>query len=303
MQNAMPQVSLIPDGPVVSRLIAGVWRMADWQMTAAARHAWISACLEQGISSFDHADIYGNQTCEALFGEALALEPALRDRLQLISKCGIRLAGQAPDMQSPPVRTKHYDTSRIHIDRSVENSLRRLRTDHLDVLLLHRPDPLMDADEVAAAFTLLRASGKVRWFGVSNHSPSQLALLQSRLSFPLVTNQVEISPAHVDALTSGVLAQCQQLRMRPMAWSPLAGGRLRQITAVADTLLEVGGQCGLSLEQAALAWLLAHPAGIVPIIGTGSQERIAQLARATTARLDREQWFQIYRASLGADVP
>lgn len=303
MQNVMQQVTLIPDGPAVSRLIAGVWRMADWQMTAAARHAWINACLEQGINSFDHADIYGNQTCETLFGEALSIEPALRDRLLLISKCGIRLAGQSPDRFTPPAHIKHYDTSRGHIDRSVENSLRRLCTDHLDILLLHRPDPLMDADEIAEAFTMLRASGKVRWFGVSNHSPSQLALLQSRLSFPLVTNQIEISPAHVAPFTSGVLAQCQQLRMRPMAWSPLAGGRLRQNTAVADALLDVGEQCGLSLEQAALAWLLAHPAGIVPIVGTGNPERMAHLAAATTARLGREQWFQIYRASLGADVP
>jgi predicted oxidoreductase len=191
----------------------------------------------------------------------------------------------------------------------VDNSLRELSCGYLDLLLIHRPDPLMDADEVASAFCALRASGKVRHFGVSNFGPSQLELLASRLDFPLVTNQIEISVLKLDAMLDSTLDQCQRLRIAPMAWSPLGGGRLfdgeeerlvRVRTALSSVVEEIDGA---SLDQAALAFLLTHPARIVPVVGSGKIERLRAAAAADAMRLTRQQWFSIWRASTGADVP
>ena len=172
------------------------------------------------MTTFDHADIYGGYTVEQLFGEALALAPALRAKLQLVTKCGICLT--TPNR--PAHRVKHYDTSFEHIVSSVENSLQMLHSERIELLLIHRPDALMDADVVAAAFTHLQLQGKVQHFGVSNFSPAQFDLLASR--FPLVTNQIELHPLHLAPLHDGSLDQCQQRRLQPMIWSPLAGGRL-----------------------------------------------------------------------------
>ncbi|MFD2452631.1 aldo/keto reductase [Ideonella paludis] len=179
----------------LSPIIAGAWRLAEWQFSVEQRLAWIEGCMARGLSSFDHADIYGGYQAEALFGEALALRPALREQMQLVSKCGIKLVGPA----RPAHGFKSYDTSAAHITTSVENSLRALRTDRLDLLLIHRPDALMDADEVAQTFERLRRDGKVLHFGVSNFTPAQFELLHSRI--PLVTNQVECSPLHLAPCT------------------------------------------------------------------------------------------------------
>ena len=201
-------------------VVAGVWRLNEWKLDTTALVRWIEQALELGITSFDHADVYGGYSVEAAFGTALAASPGLRERLQLVTKCGIKLISPA----RPSHRIKSYDTSRAHITASVENSLRALRTDRIDLLLIHRPDALMDADEVAQTFGQLRAAGKVLHFGVSNHTPSQFALLHRRL--PLVTNQIELSPLQLQALSDGTLDQCTDLGLRPMIWSPLGGGRL-----------------------------------------------------------------------------
>jgi predicted oxidoreductase len=201
---SMERVELCAGGPRLSPVVAGAWRMDGWGWSAQERLRWIEACLALHISSFDHADIYGDYRVQSLFGEALALQPGLRDQLQLVGKCGIRLVSAA----RPEHRVKSYDTSRAHIEASVEQSLRELRTDRLDLLLIHRPDPLMDADEVAAAFDALRRAGKVLHFGVSNFTPAQFELLDARV--PLCTNQVELNPLNRSVLHDGTLDQAQR---------------------------------------------------------------------------------------------
>lgn len=287
-----------------SRIALGFWRAAQWQMSRKEILALIEGALESGITTFDHADIYGSYTCEGLFGEALAENPKLRSQLQLVTKCGIKLISE----KFPQHSIKHYDTSTEHILASAERSLKHLRTDYLDLLLIHRPDPFMNADDVAAAFSTLRAAGKVRHFGVSNFTPSQFELLASRLDFPLITNQVEFSVMRLDPLHNGVFDQCQKLRISPMAWSPLGGGRLFSGTdetarRVCEALSNVGRMLGADIGQTALAWILAHPARIQPVIGTGKLERVRQAAAADSLQMTREQWFMIWCAAAGRDVP
>lgn len=301
---------IVPSVPVAdlgelsfSRISLGFWRLNEWGLAPRGLLKLIHACLDQGITTFDHAAIYGEYTCEKQFGDALAAMPALRERMQLVTKCGIRLAGpNGPSLH-------HYDTSRRHILASVDDSLRNLRTDRIDVLLIHRPDPLMSADEVAEVFMELHQSGKVRYFGVSNFTPWQVDLLASRLELPIVTNQIEVSVLHLDPLHDGSLDQCQRLRICPMAWSPFGGGSLftgdtPRAARVLDALRRVGEELGgAPSDQVALAWLLAHPAGIVPVIGTGRSERVASATNALALELSREQWFTIWCASSGTDVP
>lgn len=301
----VPTLALHPDGPAVSRLVFGVMRLAEWGLTARELLGLVEHCLDLGLTTFDHADIYGGYTCEARFGEALALAPALRQRMQLVTKCGIKLVSA-----NRPAHTRHiYDTGRAHLLASAEASLRQLRTDVLDVLLIHRPDPLMDADEIAEAFTALRQAGKVRHFGVSNFTPGQFELLAARLPFPLVTNQIEASVLRLEPFLDGTLDQAQRLRCAPLAWSPLAGGRLfagddPRAERVRAALAEAGRQLGgAAPDQVALAWLLRHPAKLVPVLGTGRLERAAAAVAALDLRLTREQWFAIWTASAGADIP
>jgi predicted oxidoreductase len=302
---AVSRLTLHETGPECSRLALGFWRLGEWNMRKQDIRALLHACLEMGITTLDHADIYGDYACQGLFGAALAEEPGLRDCFEIVGKCGIQLLSP----NRPAHRLKHYDTSRAHILASVDNSLRELRCDYLDLLLIHRPDPLMDADEVASAFCALRASGKVRHFGVSNFGPSQLELLASRLDFPLVTNQIEISVLKLDTMLDGTLDQCQRLRIAPMAWSPLGGGRLfdgkeervvRVRTALSSVVEEISAA---SLDQAALAFLLTHPARIVPVVGSSKITRLRTAAAADAMRLTRQQWFSIWRESTGRDVP
>ena len=299
------RIQLTGSGPEFSRLVAGVWRLGEWGMDTRGLLGFIHGCLDLGITTFDNADIYGGYTCEGLFGAALAAEPGLRDRLELVTKCGIQLVTD----NRPGNRVHHYDTSRDTIVAAAENSLRELQTDRLDLLLIHRPDPLLDADEVAEAFGALRAAGKVRAFGVSNFLPWQFDLLQSRLDFPLVTNQIELSVLALDPLHDGTLDQAQRLRVPPMAWSPLAGGRLfdahdEQAGRVRAALERVGQALGgAAADQVALAWLLRHPARVLPVLGSGRVERIHAAAMAEGLVLDRQQWFAIWEASAGREVP
>ena len=286
----------------LSPVIAGAWRLAEWGWTPQQRLAWIEGNLDIGVTSFDHADIYGGYSVESLFGEALALRPSLRSRMQLVSKCGIKLVTPArPDHQ-----VKHYDTSAAHLRASVEHSLRSLRTDHLDLLLIHRPDALMDFDELADTFEALRREGKVRCFGVSNFAPHQLAPLHRRIA--LATHQVELSPLHLDALHDGVLDQCQDLGLRPMIWSPLAGGRIftaddQRALWLRQTLEAMAAELGVPVTTLVIAWVLRHTSQPLPILGSRRIE-VAQAALAGSAlRLDAQQWWRIWTASAGHEVP
>jgi predicted oxidoreductase len=290
---------------MVSRMVMGLWRLVSWQLTGQELLHLVHTCLDMGMTTFDLADIYGDYTCEELFGRALEREAGLRHRLQLVTKCGVKLVSS----QRPGHQLKHYDTSYAHIITSADQSLAMLHTDRLDLLLIHRPDPLMDPDEVARAFHDLWQSGKVLHFGVSNFTPAQFDLLASRLDFPLVTNQVELSVLHMDVLHDGTVDQCLRLGLSPMAWSPLGGGRLfdadgPRAVRVREALAEVGEELGgASLDQAALAWILRHPAHIVPILGSGKIDRLRREAASTNLTLSRQQWFAIWTASAGHAVP
>lgn len=301
----MEQIALSNDLSL-SRLVYGWWRLMEWQMDAAAIEQRLEDCLALGISSHDHADIYGDYGCETAFGQALKNRPALRDRIQLISKCGIELVSPA----RPEHKAHGYNTCAEHIIRSAERSLKNLHTDRLDLLLIHRPDPLMCAQDMARAFEQLQAAGKVRHFGVSNFLPHQFELLQSACPMPLVTNQVEVSVLHHDAFHDGSLDQAQRLQRPPMAWSALAGGRLfagddRQANAVRAALAQVAHELGdtprgaVSQDQVAIAWLLKHPARILPIVGSGDLARVQSAAQSTGLALTRDHWYKIWTAAGG----
>jgi predicted oxidoreductase len=265
----------------------------------------IQGCLALGITTFDHADIYGEYTCEGLFGEALAESGVDRSAIQLVTKCGIKLVSG----RRPGHRIKSYDTSRAHIVASVENSLKCLRTEYIDLLLIHRPNPLIDPREVNDAFVSLRRAGKVLHFGVSNFLPCQFELLASKLEVPLVTNQIEYSVMNVGAHADGSVDLCQKLEIRPMAWSPLGGGRLfkgdsGQAHRLRETLAKIGREVGgASIDQVAIAWVLKHPVQFVPVLGTGNMERVRNAVAASEIDLSPEQWFEIRRASTGQDIP
>ncbi|WP_312180385.1 aldo/keto reductase family oxidoreductase [Pantoea sp. CTOTU46764] len=293
--------AIAPQGPSFSPLIAGYWRLMEWGMTPQQVVQFIEHHLALGITTVDHADIYGDYQCEAAFGAALRLAPGLREKLQIVTKCGIATRAK------PEHRIGHYITEASHILHSAENSLRHFNTDYLDLLLIHRPDPLMDADEIAEAFTALHQSGKVRHFGVSNFTASQFTLLQSRLPFSLVTNQLEISPLEQTSLLDGSLDQCQQNRIRPMAWSCLGGGRVFNdplYQPLRDELEQVKQEIGASnIEQVVYAWVMKLPSRPLPIIGSGKIERVKEAVGACQLILDRQQWFRIRKAAIGYDVP
>ena len=286
----------------LSNLVAGAWRLAEWDFNVDQRIAWIEGNIERGLTSFDHADIYGGYQVEALFGEALAKAPALRDRMQLVTKCGIKLTGPA----RPAHETHCYDTSAGHITASVENSLRALHTDRIDLLLIHRPDALMDADEVAATFERLRRDGKVLHFGVSNFTVPQYELLDSRIR--LETNQVECSPLNMAAIHDGTFEQAQRLRARPMIWSPLAGGQLFHADTEAARRVrwvmgEIGARLGVSTTTLAIAWLLRLPCRPIPVIGSRRLSASDEAVAALKLRLGPDDWYRIWSASTGHEVP
>ncbi|HCG5962109.1 TPA: aldo/keto reductase family oxidoreductase [Vibrio parahaemolyticus] len=299
------KVVTAPNGPEFSELVQGYWRAADWGMTAQERLSFLKQHIELGITTVDHADIYGNYECEALFGEALALDKSVRDQIQIVTKCDINLCGD----KTPERKINHYDTSSAHIYQSVNNSLERLNVDEIDVLLIHRPDVLMDADEVAEAFTELHKVGKVKHFGVSNFTPRQFELLQSRLGKPLVTNQVEINPLNFEVAHDGTLDQMQMLRTRPMAWSCLGGGSIfsgesEQAILVRNELEAIREEMGAtSIDQVIYAWVRRLPSKPIPIIGSGKIERVQTAVNALNIELTREQWYRVWVASKGHGVP
>ncbi|HDN9016883.1 aldo/keto reductase [Aeromonas salmonicida] len=298
---SVSRLALHAQGPTFSRLIMGYWRLMEWQLSPAALLDLMKYHLDLGVTTIDHADIYGGYQCEETFGNALRLEPSLRDRMEIVSKCGIALTAK------PEHALNHYNTGKAHIIASAEDSLRKLATDHLDLLLIHRPDPLMDADEVADAFISLKQAGKVKHLGVSNFSARQFELLQSRLPFPLVTNQLEISPLNQSTTLDGTLDLCQQLRIKPMAWSCLGGGRLfdgQEYAPLRAELEQIRHEVGAqNIEQLVYAWVMMLPSQPLPLIGSGKRERIAAAVAAESIALTRQQWFRIRKAALGYDVP
>ncbi|UOD31844.1 aldo/keto reductase [Massilia violaceinigra] len=296
-----PRVNTRLHGPALSRIVAGMWRMGEWGMTAEQRVAFIEQCIALGVTSFDHADIYGNYGVEGLFGEALRLQPSLRDRIELISKCGIKLLSP----QRPQHSIQHYDTSAAHIVASVEESLRQLHTDRLDLLLIHRPDPLMAFDEIAAAFTSLRQAGKVLHFGVSNFSRHQFESLNRRIE--LATNQVEFSPLHTTPMFDQTFDGLQDLGVAPMIWSPLAGGRLfASSDDNADRLRLVIKGIADELNQpfasVVFAWIMQLPCRPLPLTGSGRIEAVTVAVAGTAFTLSRDHWFTILRAARGHEV-
>ncbi len=289
-----------------SRMAYGFMHLVSWRLSASQCLGRIKLLLDQGITTMDHADIYGSYTCEALFGEALRLEPGLRQRMELVTKCGIQLISP----QRPSTFVKHYDSTTKHVIQSVENSLMALQTDHIDVLLFHRPDPLADYADLAEAFSSLRQSGKVRYFGVSNFGVNQMHALQAHMSDMLVTNQVEASVMQLAPFQDGQFDWQHARGMVPMAWSPLAGGKVFSADspqAVAIRTLLSSWQTdrfkGVESDTILLAWLLKHPARIVPVLGTGKDIRIQHAIHAAAVELSRQEWFQLYETALGYPVP
>lgn len=301
---------------VVSRLAYGCWRLAGSEGAApptdgdATGKRAVHAALDAGYTFFDLADIYGRGECERIFGAALKERAGARDGIVVASKCGIRRLGE------PAGAVGRYDFSAAHIEASVEGSLRRMGVETMDLLMLHRPDYLMDPAEVAGAFVRLRAAGKVREFGVSNFRASQVTALQRACGFPLVTHQVEVSLIHTAALEDGTLDQCLMDGITPTAWSPLGRGQLgdgpltglsaeaqaraERVRAELDVLAK---GYGVGRTELAVAWLLKHPTAMVPVVGSVNPARIATLAKATAVEVSRDDWYRLLVASRGERLP
>ena len=286
----------------VSRLVYGMWRLGDDSDTAPAHvQAKIEACLEQGITTMDQADIYGGYEAEEIMGAALAQAPHLKDKIEIVTKCDII----APVGRHAAAPVKYYDTSARHITESVETSLSLMGVEKIDLLLVHRPDPMMDHHETGKALDGLVASGKVGSVGVSNFKRHDWTLLQSAMSAKLATNQIEMSVVANDAFINGDLAYLQEFGVAPMAWSPLAGGALfsPENKRLHDALQKMAEAQSVDVGAVAVAWLLAHPANIIPVLGTNNLERIGRISDALKVEMGRADWFGLYEAANGHEVP
>ncbi|MEL6625734.1 MAG: aldo/keto reductase [Bacteroidota bacterium] len=305
LEATSSHLSVSPQGPVLSRIVAGVMKWGVWgaNYTPQEIRQLIEQSVEVGITSFDHADIYGGYTTEETFGKALQLQPELRAHIQLITKCGIQLIGE----QRPHTRVKHYDTSYAHIIQSVDQSLKNLQTDYIDLLLLHRPSPIMDPQEIAKAFEEVVRLGKVRFVGVSNFSPAQFDMLKS--ACPLVTNQVEASILHRTPFLDGTFTQCQTHQLAPMAWSPLGGGALfasdptPEVARLRQAAAPMMQKYDLAIDQLLLLWLMHHPADIIPVLGTTKAHRLASAAKVIGMEMELQDWFILWEAVEGEEVP
>ena len=294
------QRTKISSSLTMSRLVYGMWRLGDDQDTSPTHvRDKISSCLHQGITSFDQADIYGDYEAEEILGNALK-GSHLRKEMEIVTKCDI----VAPVGRYKSARVKYYDTSRDHILKSVDASLKLMGIDYIDLLLLHRPDPLMDHFETGAALDEIIASGKVRNVGVSNFKPWDWNLLQAAMKNKLVTNQIELSVLAHEGFTNGDVAFHQTHNTPIMAWSPLAGGDLflKSNEKLLNSLSNIADTFGVEPSTVAVAWLLAHPANILPVLGTNSLSRIETISQALDVKLDRQTWFEIYTTALGREV-
>jgi predicted oxidoreductase len=285
-------------------IIVGTMRLGQWGLHFNTQQwlEFIEGCLAAGLHEFDHADIYGGYTTEADFGRALKEKPSLRTQMHITTKCGILY----PSENRPEIKLKSYDSSKKHIIASAENSLRDLQTDYIDQLLLHRPDFLMDPDEVAEAFEELQGAGKVREFGISNFKPSQLSLLHDYL--PLASHQIQISLLHLAPFTDGTLDQCLAREIKPTAWSPLGGSGFftdphePRHKRIRETATAIGRKYDASFDQIMLAFLAKHPTGIRPVMGTSKIERLRSAAAAMQIKISRAEWYQLWQAATGERV-
>lgn len=284
-----------------SRIVLGFWRMDEWNLSTEELIKFLEECMDIGITTMDHADIYGNYTFEELFGKALELRPDLRKKMEIVTKCTIVYPSAA-------ARVKYYDSSEKYIVSQVEKSLKNMRTDYLDTLLLHRPDPFMNPEEVSKAFDKLYKDGKVRSFGVSNYLPHEYKMLKSYLNVPLITNQVELSCLHMENLENGTIPLCLEERIHPMIWSPLAGGKIftgngEKEVRLRETLEIIREETGAdSIDVIAFSWLLSHPAKVLPITGSGEMKYVRKPVEAQKYTLTPEQWFMIWTAVKGHKV-
>ena len=279
----------------ISRIIYGMWRLAD-DINTSSKHISnkVNLCLDQGITSFDQAAVYGLYSAEALFGGVLKANPSLRHKIEIVSKCGI----VNPSDRYAGVSVSHYDTSREHIFNSVDASLKNMATDYLDLLLIHRQDPFLDHHETGKALDDIIKSGKVKEVGVSNFKSWDFTLLQSAMKSHLVTNQIEMSLAATNSFTNGDLAFHQERATTIMAWSPLGGGKLMKDKGIlGKALKKIAVNQNVDIAAVAVAWLLAHPARICPVMGTNNLNRIAKISDAMNVKMDRESWFELYTAS------
>jgi predicted oxidoreductase len=294
MQN---KVNLSQDVLAISRVVAGMMRMADWNMSVNQRLRFIEQCVDLGVTTFDHADIYGGGTVEALFGEALAINSTLKKQIQIVTKCGIQLPC--------PTKIKHYDLSDQHIKKSVDNSLQKLGVEKIDLLLIHRPSPLMDFDALAATFHDIRANGKVLHFGVCNFSQNQFAALNHR--FPLATNQVEFSLLNLSAMENGLFDYLQDMKISPMIWSALAGGQLfsddsAHTQRIRQAFTLAGQQIGLSTSATIYAWIIRLPCKPIVLTGSGRLEGIVEAVSASQIEMDEGVWFKLLEIVRGYEV-
>ena len=283
-----------------SQIIYGMWRLADGEINDAKSVTdKINLCLDQGITTFDQADIYGDYSAEALFGIALKEDKSLRNKIEIVTKCGI----VAPCGKYADVPVKYYDTSKKHIDASVNASLKNMNIDYIDMLLIHRPDPYMDHDETGQALDTLIKSGKIGAVGVSNFKPYDWELLQSTMVNKLHTNQIELSLQSIDAFSNGDVAFHQKNASPIMAWSPLGGGKLMiESNQLTNKMDQIGSHYNVDRAAVAISFLLSHPANIIPIMGTNNIDRISRISDALKVKMDRITWFELYTAALGREV-
>jgi predicted oxidoreductase len=279
----------------ISRMIYGMWRLHDDDNQSLNHlNKKINLCLDQGITTFDQAAVYGGYSSEAFFGKAIKSNSSLRSQIEIISKCGI----VNPSDRYPNASNSYYDTSKEHIFESVEFSLNNLGTDYLDLLLIHRQDPFLNHFETGEALDELIETGKVKEVGVSNFRPHDYSLLQSAMKNHLVTNQIEISLAATHGFTNGDIAYHQERSTNLMAWSPLGGGFLMTDEGIlGKTLANIAEIQDVDKSAVATAWIMAHPARICPIIGTNNLDRISKIADAMKVKMDKELWFELYIAA------
>lgn len=296
----MDRIKITPDLSF-SRIIYGMWRLAEAEDTSPAHvQAKMEACIAQGITTMDQADIYGGYEAEEVMGAALKAAPELRDQIEVVTKCDI----VAPVGRYADAPCKYYDTSADHIRASVDHSLRLMNIERIDMLLIHRPDPFMDHLETGAALDEVVASGKVGAVGVSNFKLHDWTLLQSGMKTKLATNQIELSLSAHEGFTNGDVAYLQERGVPIMAWSPLGGGALMTGKGtVQDMMADMADQQGVSSSAIAVAWLMAHPAQIMPVMGTNNLDRIKALDEAAKVQMSRTDWFALYTAALGQEVP
>jgi predicted oxidoreductase len=287
-----------------SSLIIGTMRLGQWgvNMSTSELEAFTMGCLDLGLSDFDHADIYGNYSEEENFGKVLKKNPGLRSKMQITTKYGIKM--KVPER--PHHSVKSYDASGTHMRQSVEQSLINLSTDYIDVLLIHRPDWLLNPYDTAETIEQLKKEGKVLHFGVSNFSPSQFDLLNSYT--PLITNQIEASILHLEPFTDGTLDQMMKHKIVPTAWSPFGGGEIfgagkdPRIKKIQETAQKMAQEHNCGLDDILLAWLVKHPSSIVPVLGTTKLDRVASSLRALEINLSKEEWYILLEASRGIEV-